>query len=41
MKALAEGMLAALAFTVTTLLLLWLFNAAIFIECGPNQFMAE
>ena len=39
MKALAEGMLAALAFTITTLLLLWLWDAAIYLECGPDQFL--
>ena len=39
MKAIGEGMLEGLAFTVVALLLLWLFNAAIFIECGPDQFL--
>ena len=41
MKSIGKGALDGLAFTVTALLLLWLFDASIYIECGPDQFMAE
>ena len=34
-----EGLLEGLAFAFAALLMLWLFDAAIYIECGPNQFI--
>ncbi len=34
-----EGLLEGLAFAFAALLMLWLWDAAIFVECGPNQFI--